>query len=272
MNRRDFCVRVGVLLSPWAKFSLAAPQQVLEIENVTYLQHVPTPSQKMQGSLRISPEQIVFLAKGQVQFTIQGKDVVYVAAQAEASMRARTADTGVTTLAIAGAVIPPLLPLALLFHKAEKHLLSIEYIEREDEIRRLALFNVRDHSSRAVKKMIDDRLGFTPEYYQKKDTEEEERKREKEAQKSPAGYWEATKNTMVGDSQYARVLLEKGTYAVLIFDRYVGFRPEGLDWAKYRVPLWTVKQDRPRTENLAPVYKSSRLAGFEVNGMRYLFY
>jgi len=252
--------------------NLAEPQQVLEIENITYLQHVPIPSQKLRGSLRISPQRIVFLAKGQVQFTIEDKDIVYVAAQAEASMRARTADTGVTTLAVAGAVFLPAYPLVFLFHKAEKHLLSIEYIERDTDIRRLALFNVRDHSCRAVKKMIDDRLGLTPEYYRKKDTEEEEHKRVKEAQKSPAGYWEAAKNTMVGDSQYARILLEKGKYAVLIFERYVGFRSEGLDWAKYRVPLWTVKQDQPRTEDLTPVYKSSRLVGFDFKGNRYLFY
>ena len=220
----------------------------------------------MRGSLRITPTQIAFLANGKVQFSIPGEDVVYVAAQAQASMRARTADVGA---AVMMQVFPP---LVFLFHKAEKHLLSIEYLERETGLKRLALFNVRDHSSRAVKKMIDERRGLTPEYYRKKDREEEERKRQKEALKSPAGFWEAAKNTMVGDSQYSRILLGRGTYAVLIFDRYVGLRPDAVEWAKYRIPLWTVKTDRPRTENLIPIYKSSRLVGFRLRGRRYLFY
>lgn len=272
MKRSNFWVRAGVLLCLGVTLSWAAPQEVVEVENIEYLQGVPGHPKKKRGFLGIAPSQIVFLTKRKVQFTIEGDAVVYVAARAQASMRTRTADIGVATASIVGVVIPGAYPLVLLFHKAEKHLLSIEYLEGENGIRRLALFNVRDHSARAVKKMIDTRLGLTPDYYRNKDREEEERKRKMERQKAPVGYWEATKNTMAGDSQYARVLLEESTYAVLIFDRYVGFKPDDMDWAKYRIPIRRVKSDRPATETLIPLYKSSRLVGFKFDGKTYLFY
>lgn len=268
MKRSNFWVRAGVLLCLGVTLSWAAPQEVVEVENIEYLQGVPGHPKKNRGFLGIAPSQIVFLTKRKVQFTIEGDAVVYVAARAQASMRTRTADIGVAVTTIALGVIPAV----LLFHKAEKHLLSIEYLEGENGIRRLALFNVRDHSARAVKKMIDTRLGLTPDYYRNKDREEEERKRKMERQKAPVGYWEATKNTMAGDSQYARVLLEESTYAVLIFDRYVGFKPDDMDWAKYRIPIRSVKSARPATETLIPLCKSSRLVGFKFDGKTYLFY
>ncbi|MBI1955906.1 MAG: hypothetical protein HYS38_05885 [Acidobacteria bacterium] len=246
---------------------MAVPPEDVEVGNVEYLQGVAGHEQKAQGSLRISPAQIVFVAKGQGQFTIEGNEVEYVSAEAQASIRARTADVGAAITAIA---VGPILPL--LFHKAEKHLLSIEYFEGEDRSRRLALFNVHDHSALAVKKMLDEKLGLTPDYYRNKDRQEEGRKRETEAKKTPAGYWEATKNTMVGDSQYDQVLLEKGKYAVLVFDKYVGFKPEAGEWAKYRVTIRETRPARSANQNLVPLSKSSRLVGFEFDGKQYLFY
>ena len=273
MKRTYFYVQTAVLLCLFATPSRIAAQEVIEVNNIEYLQGVPGHEQKARGSLRISPAQIIFVAKGEDQFTIQGNDVDYVTAQAQASMRARTADTGVATAGVVAiAVLGAWTPVPLLFHKAEKHLLSIEYLEGEDRIRELALFNVHDHSALAVKKMIDTRLDLTPAYYRNKDREEEERKREMETQKAPAGYWEAAKNTMVGDSQYERVLLEKGPYAVLLYDKYVGFSPEGVEWAKYRITIREVKPARPDSETLTPIYKSSRLVGFKIDGKQYLFY
>lgn len=268
VSRRDFCVR-AVLLCLFATPIGIAAQEVIEVKNVEYLQGVSGHQEKADGTLRISPRQIVFVRKGQDQFAIAGKEVNYVAARAQASIRARTADVGAAITSIAFGSI-----LALLFHKAEKHLLSIEYFDGENRSRRLALFNVHDHSALAVKKMIDERLGLTADYYRNKDQQEEERKREMEAQMTPSGYWEATKNTMVGDIQYNRSLLEKGTYAVLIVEKeqYVGLSPEGVEWAKYRVPIREVKPAQSAGGTLVPVYKSSRLVGFKFDGRQYLFY
>ena len=268
MNRRNFCVR-AVLLCLFATPIGIAAQEAIEVNNVEYLQGASGHQEKADGTLRISARQIIFLRKGQDQFAIDGNEVTYVAARAQASIGARTADVGaaITWIAVGPGV-------GLLFHKAEKHLLSIEYFDKENESRRLALFNVHDHSALAVKKMIDEKLGLTADYYRTKDQQEEERKREMEAQMTPSGYWEATKNTMVGDIQYNRSLLEKGTYAVLIVEReqYVGLSPEDVEWAKYRVPIREVKPVQSAGETLAPVYKSSRLVGFKFDGRQYLFY
>jgi len=265
MTRRDFCVR-AVLLCLFATQIGIAAQDVIEVKNVEYLQGVSDYQEKADGTLQISPRRIVFVRKGRAQFAIDGNEVTYVGARAQASIRARTADVG--------AVFTSVALLGLLFHKAEKHLLSIEYFDGENRSRRLALFNVHDHSALAVKKMLDEKLGLTADYYRNKDQQEEERKREMEAQMTPSGYWEATKNTMVGDIQYNRSLLEKGTYAVLIVEKeqYVGLSPEGVEWAKYRVPIREVKPAQSAGETLAPVYKSSRLVGFKFDGRQYLFY
>ena len=272
MNRKIFWLRLAVLLCFGGRLLSATPQEVLEVQNITYLQHVPMPSEKMKGSLRIGPNKIEFLAKGKVQFAIECNNVEYVAAQAEASIRARSADVGSAVAVTAGVLFPPAFALLFLFHKGEKHLLSIEYLEGDEGVRRLALFNVRDHSSRAVKKLIDTRLSLTTEYYKGKDREKEERKRRKEEQTTPAAYWETTENTMIGDSQYARVLLERGRYSILIMDRYVGLAPESVGWAKYRIPIREVKRAKPPTKALLPIYKSSRLVGFEFGSWKYVFY
>lgn len=266
MKQHNFYLRALVVLWFGGAPALAIPQEFVEVANVEYLQGVPGHEQKAPGSLRISPAQIVFVARGGIPFTIEGNQVEYVSAEAQASIRARTADVGAAITAIA---IGPIVPF--LFHKAEKHLLSIEYSEGQDQSRRLALFNVHDHSALAVKKILDEKLALTPDYYRNRDREEEERKREAEAQKAPTGYWEAIKNTMVGDSQYDRVLLEKGKYAVLVFDKYVGFKPEGGEWATSRVTIREVRPSRSANQNLVPISKSSRLVGFEFDGKQYLF-
>ncbi len=267
MSRRNSCVR-AVLLCLFATPIGIAAQEVIEVKNVEYLQGVPGQQEEADGTLRVSPRQIVFLRKGQDQFEIDGNEVTYVAAQAQASIRARTADVGAALIWIA---VPG---AGILFHKAEKHLLSIEYFDKENRSARLVLFNVHDHSALAVKKMIDERLGLTADYYRSKDQQEEERKREMEAQMTPSGYWEATKNTMVGDNQYNRILLEKGTSAVLIVEKehYVGLSPESVEWARYRVPIREVKRAQSAGGTLVPVYKSSRLVGFKFEGSQYLFY
>ena len=268
MSRSGFCVR-ALLLCLFATPNGIAAQKVIEVKNVEYLQGVSGHQEKADGTLRISARQIIFLRKGQDQFVIAGNEVTYVAARAQASIRARTADLGAAITWIAGGA-----GLGVLFHKAEKHLLSIEYFDGENRSRRLAMFNVHDHSALAVKKMIDERLGLTADYYRNKDQQEEERKREMEAQMTPSGYWEATKNTMVGDNQYNRSLLEKGTYAVLIVEKeqYVGLSPEGVDWARYRIPIREVKLAQSAGGTLVPVYKSSRLVGFKFDGKQSLFY
>ena len=266
-------LRATLLLCVLTAPLCAAPQSEIEVGNIEYLEGVPGQAQKARGSLRISAAEISFVVGGRPQFTIPGRGVDYVAAQAQASMLARTADVGMATIAIAAsAVFAPAYPLVFLFHKAEKHLLSIEYLEGEERVRRLVLFDVHDHSALAVKKMIDDRLGFTLDYYRDKDRQEEERKRQAEAAATPAGTWETPRNAVVGDVQYDRYLLESGRYSILIFDRYIGFRPEGQEWAKYRIPLRGSKEDKTAGSRLEPVLKSSRLVGFRYEGKEYVFY
>jgi len=261
-------LRAGVALCLWGTPPLVAPQGSTEIEKVEYLQGVPGHEQKAQGVLRISPTEVAFVAKGQGPITIEGNNVTYIAAEAQASIRARTADVGaVITSVAAGGILA-----AVLFHRAEKHLLSIEYLEGEGRLRRLALFNVHDHSALAVKKILDEKFRLTPDHYRSKDREEEQRKRDAEGQNTPAGYWEPIRNTMIGDSQYDQVLVEKGKYEVLLFDKYVGFRAEGSAWAKHRVTIREVRPTRSANETLVPISKNSRLVGFEFKGKQYLFY
>jgi hypothetical protein len=246
---------------------LAAFPRVAEVDRVKYLQGMPGHTKKVQGALHIEAQQLAFVTGGKVQFAIDGKHITYVAARAQASIRARTSDVGTSIAGIVGAY-----PLVFLFHKGEKHLLSIEFTEGKSERRRLVLFNVKGHSSWAVKKIIDDAVGLTPEYYRQRDQEEEAQKRLREADKKPAGQWRATKGTVVGESQYARVLLEEGLYAILILPKYVGFSPGDLEWAKYRIPIREVKSTRNTTEELTPIYEASRLTGFAFKGKKYLFY
>lgn len=275
MKASDLLRVATLLLCLCAAHPDALAQETIGVANIEYLKGVPGHMQKLWGSLRIGPTEIAFVAGGKPQFTIAAKGIDYVAAQAQAAMRARTADVGVAMATIVASVstliFTPAGPLGLLFHKREKHLLSLEYLEGENQVRRLALFDVHDHSALAVKKMIDTRLGLTPDSYRTKDQEEEQRKREREAQRAPAGLWEATQNTTVGDSQYHRVLLEKGNYTVLIFDRYIGFKPDRWDWARYRLPLRQVNPVDPSHKTLTPIHKSGRLVGFQFDGKKYLF-
>ena len=169
-------------------------------------------------------------------------------------------------------MVPGASLFAFAFLPNEKYLLSIECLGEEDQSQQLALFNVRGHSALAVKKIIDHSLGLTTDYYREKDGKEEERKQRDETEKTPAGFWEAEKNTMVGDSQYNRVLFEKGRYKVLIFNKYVGFCPEDMEWAKYRRPIRKAKPDGNEDVDLKPVYKYSRLVGFRYGGVHYKFY
>ncbi len=113
MSRRGFCVR-AVLLCLFATPIGIAAQEVIEVKNVEYLQGLPAHQEKADGTLRISARQIIF--KGQDQFAIAGNEVNYVAARAQASIRARTSDVGT---AITGIVAGPI--LALLFHTQRGH-------------------------------------------------------------------------------------------------------------------------------------------------------
>ncbi len=257
----------------------AAAQEPIEVRNIEYLDGVPGQTQKVRGALRISSNEMAFVVGGKPLFIIPDDGVDYVAAQAEAGARSRTRETGmvvagttaiVVGLAVAGAGFAG--PAAALFLKREKHLLSVEYLEGEDKVRRLALFDVHDHSALAVKKMIDERLGLTPAYYEEKDRQEEEEQRQAEAAATPAGYLETRTNLVVGDIQYFRYLLEGGKYDILIFDRYIGFRPEGTEWAKYRVAIRKSQPDKTAGARLEPVFKSSRLVGFRYKGTQYAFY
>lgn len=259
---------IGLLVLSVA--SASAAELPKDIRKIDYLPGRPGQPKKIRGVLRFDTGQITFVSEGRALLQFSDHSVEYVAAQAQASMRARTADTGVAVACIAGVVFPPAYPIVFLFHKAERHLLSIEYAE--DDTKQLALFNVRDHSARAVKKIIDDRLGLTPEYYRKRDREEEERKRQREAEMSAEAQWTPSQNTVIGDSQYARVLIEQGTYDVLLLKRYVGLRPPRLGWAKYRIPIREVKEIDPRGESLTPILKGSRVVGFAFNEYKYLFY
>ena len=257
----------------------AAAQESIEVRNIEYLEGVSGQTQKVRGALRIDADEILFVVGGRPQFTIPRPGVTYVAAQAEAGARSRTRETGMVVagttalaigLAVAGAGFAG--PAAALFLKREKHLLSIEYLEGEDKVRRLALFDVHDHSALAVKKMIDDHLGLTTEYYTEEDRKEEEEQRQTEAAATPAGQLETRTNLVVGDIQYFRYLLESGRYDILIFDRYIGFRPEGMEWAKYRVAIRKREPDKTAGQSLQPVYSGSRLVGFRCNETKYLFY
>lgn len=273
-GKRNF--RRGALFLGFGVCSLIIPllalaQETVEFRKIEYLPGVQGQPETLRGALRLGPEKIYFTAGGSTVLTIENSSVEYIAAQAEASMRARTADTGTAVLSSVSAVFPPAYPLVFLFHKAEKHLLSIEFVDARG-VHQLALFNVRDHSARAVKKILDTRLGLTPEYYREKDQAEEARRRKREADAAPAGEWTAATNTMLGDSQYARVLLERGTYQVLVFERYVGLRPQGMEWAKYRIPLRQVKPDNSPQPGLQPVFKGARLVGFVWDGKKYAFY
>ena len=120
----------------------AAAQEPIEVRNIEYLEGVPGQAQKSRGALRISPNEIIFVAGGKPQFTVPSRGVDYVAAQAQAGARTRTRETGMTVvgataiaigLAVAGVGFAG--PAAALFLKREKHLLSIEYLEGEDKVR-----------------------------------------------------------------------------------------------------------------------------------------
>lgn len=279
MQRHSLWVGGLVCLCLWATPGGAAAQEPIEVRNIEYLEGVPEQTAKRRGLLLITPSKITFLSQGQARFSLDSKSVEYVAAQAKAGARTRTRETGMAVagtaaiaigLAVAGGGFAG--PAAALFLKREKHLLSIEYFEGADKVRRLALFDVHDHSALAVKKMIDERLGLTPEYYEEKDRQEEEEQRQEEAEATPAGTLDTRANLVVGDIQYFRYLLERGKYDLLIFERYIGFRPEGMQWAKYRVAIREKKPDSSAGETLTPIYSGSRLVGFRYNGTRYLFY
>lgn len=261
----------------------AAPaigEDSIEIPKIEYLGGVPGQQHKAMGWLRIDAETVDFFAGSEPALHIDSKRVEYVAAQARAGLRARSRDAGAATVSMVGGVAAAFAPVAILawplaaalFSKRERHLLSIDYLEGEGGTHRVVLFDVHDHSALAVKKIIDGRLGLTTQYYREKDRQEEEGRRRAEAAATPAGEWTASTNTVVGDIQYFRYLMEPGTYSVVIFEGYAGFRPAGMEWARYRVPIRTRKRDAAAGEALTPVLEGSKLVGFTHEGTRYEFY
>ena len=243
----------------------AIAQEPVTIKNVEYRSGYPGEPKQFRGSLRFSDAEITLIRAGTPRIQIDAKSVTYIAARAKARMRTQTSDTGAMVAAIAFG------PAALFFHKRERHLLSIEYRDGGGD-NRILLLDIHDHSALAVKKMLDERLGLARDYYRAKDAEEEEEKRAAESAATPAGSWTATKNVMAGDSQYSRELLEKGIYDILIFERYIGFRPAGQSWAKYRIPIRVTRRDPRKRDYFAPEMRSGRLFGFIADGQRYLFY
>jgi hypothetical protein len=234
---------LSVLVSATAAPATGA--EAIEVPRIEYLGGVPGQQKGAMGWLRIDPEAIDFVTRAGLVFHLDSRKVEYVAAGP---------------------------PVAATLVERARHLLSIHYGGGEGETRQLVLFQVHDHSALAVKKLIDERLGLTTEYYREKDRREEEGHRRAEAAATPAGVWTASTNTVVGDVQYFRYLMESGTYSIVIFDSYIGFRPANMDWARYRVPIRRQKRDAAAGNALTPVLEGSRLVGFMHDGMHYEFY
>ena len=251
---------------------LLAAEEAFRVKNVEYLQGATELREFTKAALVIDSSGVVFLRDKKRLWSIDRVEVVHVAAQARATMRARTTNTGLAAVIVVGSVIPILAPAVLLFHRAEKHLLSIEYRQTETGEEGLILFNIRDHSARAVKKMIDDKLGLTPEYYRQQAAKEERRKAELESRTRPVGHWRTDANTVVGNNRSDRILVAAGHYAVLLFNRYIGLVPEGAELANYRVSVREVKDSNDSSSDLSPILKGSRVVGFRYAGKRYLVY
>ena len=264
-----------------------AAQESADVGDIEDLQGVPAYPNKMSGALRIRAGGLLFVARRGTQFTLRRESVDYIAAHEQARQRALMTDVGSvsaslvakigTSLTLQGlpvAGIPALgaAPFLFLLREKGKYLLSVEYLEGEQGTRRLALFRVRNNSASTVKKLVDTSLGLTADHYRNKDRNEEAHRREFERRVSPAGFWEAPRNTVIGDDKGTRILVEKNRYAVLVCYRYTGLKLEDMSWAKYRIPVREAKAAGDEPRSFAPIFKGKRLVGFEINGNHWLFY
>ena len=159
-------------------------------------------------------------------------------------------------------------PLAVLLRDKNRHLLSVEYEEDRTGFRRTVLFRSLRNRASEVKVFLDNTLGLTLEHYRALELDEESRRRLFEAKLESAGTWTAATVTPAGGSKKNRLLVDRGDYEILLAYGYIGLRPRGQSWAKYRLPLRAIEPDQPVSAEPSPIYGDGRLVGFEIGGAR----
>lgn len=284
--------RLAVVMMAAVAAALAATPD--RIENIKYISGLPGYTDELGGALELSSSGLVFESRGRRRVKLESVD--YVAAQGRVGSRALSAQIGsgiafrLTEIGVYSAIdtvtssgflagmsrmgIPLLAaaPFVVILREKRRYLFSVEYEEDKTGLRRFVLFRSRKNSATAVKRIIDEALGLTAEHYSKKDLEEESRLRKLEHRLEPSGSWEPVRNTLVGDAKWGRILVESGTYDVLLSYGYIGLRQQGGSWAKYRLPIRNIEPSEHSLPSVNPIYEGGRLVGFEVDGLRRHFY
>ena len=281
--------RLAVVMMAAVAAALAATPD--RIENIDYISGLPGYTDELRGALELSSSGLVFESRGRRRVKLESVD--YVAAQGRVGSRALSAQIGsfiasrlteIGVLSAIDAVISPgwfagmgipllaAAPFVVILREKRRYLFSVEYEEDKTGLRRLVVFRSRKNSATAVKRIIDEALGLTTEHYSKKDLEEESRLRKFERRLESSGSWKPVRNTLVGDAKWGRILVESGTYDVLLSYGYIGLRQQGGSWAKYRLPIRNIEPSEDSLPSVNPIYKGGRLVGFEVDGLRRHFY
>lgn len=266
------------------------------IEKIDYIGGFPGQEQKLRGRIVVSSEGLVFESRDGVRMELQR--VVYVAAGEGVRRRSLEQTIGEETtvlLSLIGvdfaldvaldaafgrnsplaALGIPLLaapPLAMMLREKDLRMFSVEYAEGPGEARKLVLFRARKDSANAVKRVVDEALGLTIEHYREIERKEELLRREMEQRLETSGTWEAEDNVVAGGSKANRTFIEEGVYDVLLGYGYIGLRPWGAAWAKYRLEVSKVRDSEDGSRTAEPIYAGDRLVGFDIAGMRRLFY
>ena len=262
----------------WISFPLvmclvaaAAPDvlQAQTIDGIKYLGGVPGYTKKTKGQLLVTDVSLTFLkAEGDESgklFTIQNHALVYVAIGGEVELRLKLlAHADMLTR-----FIPvPKIVFKVIPGREPKELISVEYADSVQSEAGMAVFEVRKRDAEGLKKHLDLKAKLDDEWYERRREEEEEARRAREA-KTTHGTWTVDMLTRAGKKE--TVYIESATYEVALFQGYVGLKPEGQDWARYRIFVDKIKE-KPKeyAKDLTPIFKKGVLHGFQYKENQYL--
>ena len=260
------------------------------VPKMDYLHGFPGFEEQMSGLLRATASGLVFEsndgrrldfgaverieAHARARRRALMPSIGHALAKALTEMGARSYTDAVTTGDPYAGLGTPLLvaaPFAVLLRDKNRHLLSVEYEEGRTGERRTVLFRSRKNRASEVKVFLDNALGLTLEHYRALELDEESQRRVFEAKLEAVGTWTASKVTPAGGSKKSRLLVDRGDYEIVLGYGYIGLRPPGQSWAKYRLPLRAIEADQPFAAEPSPIYDGGRLVGFDIGGARRRF-